>query len=165
MVLAASRVRGDGTESAAALDRMVELADLPDIEGTKLSGKRQAAERLLGDLGRVIYGESYGGGLWNTVGDFPTMKMNMANNLSALVGHNRMNEMFLRANELAASHAARRHADNMVTDTPLPPSMNPAGKRYLMSDEMRRRLILEGVGASIGAGIMSQDDLIERLNQ
>jgi hypothetical protein len=34
-----------------------------------------------------------------------------------------------------------------------------------MSDEMRRRLILEGVGASIGAGIMSQDDLIERLNQ
>jgi hypothetical protein len=38
-------------------------------------------------------------------------------------------------------------------------------KRYIMSDEMRRRLILEGVGASIGAGIMSQDDLIERLNQ
>jgi hypothetical protein len=154
-VLAASRVRGDGTESAAALDRIVELADLPDIEGTKLSGKRQAAERLLGDLGRVIYGESHGGGLWNTVGDFPTMKMNMANNLSALVGHNRMNEMFLRANELAASHAARRHADNMVTDTPLPPSMNPAGKRYLMSDEMRRRIIEQGIGASLLAPLLA----------
>jgi hypothetical protein len=154
-VLAASRVRGDGTESAAALDRMVELADLPDIEGTKLSGKRQAAERLLGDLGRVIYGESHGGGLWNTVGDFPAMKMNMANNLSALVGHNRMNEMFLRANELAASHAARRHADNMVTDTPLPPSMNPAGKRYIMSDEMRRRIIEQGIGASLLAPLLA----------
>jgi len=41
----------------------------------------------------------------------------------------------------------------------------PVGYRAIMSDEMRRRLILEGVGASIGAGIMSQDDLIERLNQ
>jgi hypothetical protein len=34
-----------------------------------------------------------------------------------------------------------------------------------MSDEMRRRLIQEGVGAAIGAGVLSQDDLIERLGQ
>lgn len=39
------------------------------------------------------------------------------------------------------------------------------GRRYIMSDEMRRRLIQEGVGAAIATGVMSQDDLIERLNQ
>jgi hypothetical protein len=39
------------------------------------------------------------------------------------------------------------------------------GRRYLISDEMRRRLIQEGVGAAIGAGVLSQDDLIERLGQ
>jgi len=38
-------------------------------------------------------------------------------------------------------------------------------RRYIMSDEMRRRLIEGGVGAAVGAGIMSDDDLIERLNQ
>jgi hypothetical protein len=34
-----------------------------------------------------------------------------------------------------------------------------------MSDEMRRRLIQQGVGASVAGGVLSQDDLIERLNQ
>jgi len=38
-------------------------------------------------------------------------------------------------------------------------------RRYLMSDEMRRRLIQEGVGAAVAGGLMSQDDLIERLGQ
>jgi hypothetical protein len=38
-------------------------------------------------------------------------------------------------------------------------------RRYLMSDEMRRRLIEGGVGAAVATGIMSQDDLINRLNQ
>jgi hypothetical protein len=38
------------------------------------------------------------------------------------------------------------------------------GRRYLMSDEMRRRLIEGGVGAAVATGIMSQDDLINRLN-
>jgi|GEM_PF-1837737 len=41
----------------------------------------------------------------------------------------------------------------------------PPGRRYIMSDEMRRRLIEGGVGAAVGAGLMSDDDLIERLNQ
>ena len=40
-----------------------------------------------------------------------------------------------------------------------------AGRRYLMSGEMRRRLIQEGVGAAVATGVMSQDDLINRLNQ
>lgn len=43
-------------------------------------------------------------------------------------------------------------------------SLQP-GRRYLMSDEMRRRLIQEGVGAAVAGGLMSQDDLIERLGQ
>jgi hypothetical protein len=163
-VMAASRVRGDGIESAAALDRMVELSDLPDIDGTRLSGKRQAAERLLGDLGGVIHGENYGGGLWDNVRDFPAMKANMATNLASLVGPHRMNEMFLRANEIAAARAARRHADNLVTDTPLPPSMNPAGRRYIMSDEMRRRILQEGIPAAVAIGI-GADQMIDRLDR
>jgi hypothetical protein len=156
-VLAASRVRGDGTESAAMLDRIVGLTDLPDVDGTKFSGLRMAAERLLGDLGTVTYQEGKRGEGWNMVSDFAAMKNNIANNLSAVVGPQRMNEMYLRANEIAAAHAARRHADNMVTDTPLPPSLNPAGRRYLMSDEMRRRLIESGVGASVLAPLLMQE--------
>lgn len=49
--------------------------------------------------------------------------------------------------------------------TPARRAAPPAGRRYLMSDEMRRRLIQEGVGAAVATGIMSQDDLINRLNQ
>jgi hypothetical protein len=157
-VLAASRVRGDGTESAAMLDRIVGLSDLPDVDGTKYSGLRAASERLLGDLGQVTYQEGRRGEGWNMVSDFATMKQNIANNLSAVVGPQRMNEMYLRANEIAAAHAARRHADNMVADTPLPPSMNPAGKRYVMSDEMRRRIIEQGIGASVLAPLLMQDE-------
>jgi hypothetical protein len=37
--------------------------------------------------------------------------------------------------------------------------------RGIMSDEMRRRLIEGGVGAAVATGILSQDDLINRLNQ
>ena len=46
-----------------------------------------------------------------------------------------------------------------------PTPIAPVSRRYIMSDEMRRRLIEGGVGAAVGAGIMSDDDLIERLNQ
>ena len=154
-VLAASRVRGDGTESAAMLDRIVGLADMPDVDGTKYSGLRMAAERLLGDLGIVTYQEGARGGSWGDVSDFAAMKHNIANNLSAIVGPQRMNEMYLRANEIAASHAARRQADNMVTDTPLPPSMNPPGRRYIMSDEMRKRILTQGIGASLLAPLLA----------
>jgi hypothetical protein len=164
-VLASRRVRGDGGESGEAFDRMVSLSDLPDVDGTKFSGLRMAAERLLGDLGQVTYREGRRGGAWDGVQDFAAMKHNIANNLAAVVGPQRMNEMYLRANEIAAAHAALRHADNLVTDAPLPPSMNPPGRRYIMSDEMRRRLIEGGVGAAVATGIMSQDDLINRLNQ
>lgn len=45
------------------------------------------------------------------------------------------------------------------------PEASSVGRRYLMSDEMRRKLIQEGVGATVAGGLMSQDDLIERLGQ
>lgn len=38
------------------------------------------------------------------------------------------------------------------------------GRRYLMSDEMRRRLIQEGVGAAVAGGVLSQDELLDRLH-
>jgi hypothetical protein len=68
------------------------------------------------------------------------------------------NWVHLRSQRDAVADAARDY------DPPRASSVPPA-YRGVMSDEMRRRLILEGVGASIGAGVMSQDDLIERLNQ
>jgi hypothetical protein len=93
-----------------------------------------------------------------------TVLHNMANDLAGIVGPDRMNEMYLQANEVAAAHAARAQAINRgIEDVDV--GQPSAGRRYLMSDEMRRRLIEGGVGAAIGTGIMSQDDLIERLNQ
>jgi hypothetical protein len=154
-VLASRRAMGDGGESGEAFDRMVSLSGLPDVDGTKFSGLRMAAERLLGDLGQVTYREGRRGGAWDGVQDFAAMKHSIASNLAAVVGPQRMNEMYLRANEIAAAHAALRHADNLVTDTPLPPSMNPPGRRYLMSDEMRRRIIEQGIGASLLAPLLA----------
>ena len=85
--------------------------------------------------------------------------------LSRMVGPENMNEWMLRAQEAVA--AQRRSEQAVLRATAVEAQMRQPSppRRYLMSDEMRRRLILEGVGASIGAGIMSQDDLIERLNQ
>jgi len=40
-----------------------------------------------------------------------------------------------------------------------------AGRRYIMSDEMRRRILTQGIGAAVAAPMMSDDDLIERLNK
>jgi hypothetical protein len=65
---------------------------------------------------------------------------------------------------LAERDAAATNAwSNVRALTPESPPTNP--RRYIMSDEMYRRLIEGGVGAAVGAGIMSDDDLIERLNQ
>jgi hypothetical protein len=44
-------------------------------------------------------------------------------------------------------------------------SRSEAGKRYIMSDEMRRRILTQGIGAAVAAPMMSDDDLIERLNK
>jgi hypothetical protein len=68
---------------------------------------------------------------------------------------------------LAERDAAAMNAwENVRELEPIGTSQSaPPGRRYLMSDEMRRRLIEGGVGAAVATGIMSQDDLIDRLNQ
>jgi len=157
--VAAWRARGNyNDELNSHIDRLVALADLPDVEGTKLSGLRHAAERLLGDLGANTYRLQSG----RYPQTFPVMDIqrNIAEKLAAIVGPHRMNEMHLRANEIAAAEAARKHAIDSVTDTPLPTNLNPPGRRYLMSDEMRRRILTQGIGAAIGGGLVT-DGLME----
>ena len=67
---------------------------------------------------------------------------------------------------LAERDAAAMNAwENLRELEPLSPPALPAGRRYLMSDEMRRRIIEGGIGASVAAPVLSDDELIERLNQ
>lgn len=71
---------------------------------------------------------------------------------------------------LANSHGQARAAGRVLNDrvygaiqkeptTPLP------GKRYLMSDEMRRRILTQGIGAAVAAPMVTDDELIERLGK
>ena len=62
-------------------------------------------------------------------------------------------------------HYAQQRALDSLGATFLGQSQHSPGRRYIMSDEMRRRLIQQGVGAAVAGGVLSQDDLIERLNQ
>jgi len=153
-VMAARRARGSDDDSFGPLDKIVELADLPDVGGTRFTGRRMAAERLLGDLGQVLHQKRTGG--WPQVSDMPAMERNIADKLAEIVGPERMNDMYLRANEIAAAHAASRHADDLATDAPVPKNMNPPGRRYIMSDEMRRRIIEQGIGAALMAPIATE---------
>lgn len=45
------------------------------------------------------------------------------------------------------------------------PRGGEVGRRYIMSDEMRKRILTQGIGAAVAAPVLSDDDLIERLNQ
>lgn len=160
---AAWRARGSFNDDLNShIDRMVALADLPDVVGTKLSGQRHAAERLLGDLGANTWRLNSG----NYPQNFPAKQIQgtIAENLAAIVGPHRMNEMYLRASEIAAAEAARKHAVNSVTDTPMPTSLNPPGRRYIMSDEMRKRILTEGIPAAIAIGI-GTDQVLDRLDR
>jgi len=59
-----------------------------------------------------------------------------------------VNEMIARAKAQSALEAAQ----------PAMKTARPAAKRYIMSDEMRRRLIEQGVGASVLAPLLMQED-------
>lgn len=63
---------------------------------------------------------------------------------------------------LQNQHSSLRHLAAMDK---LEPPVRAPSRRYLISDEMRRRLIQDGVGAAVAGGVLSQDDLIDRLNQ
>ena len=81
----------------------------------------------------------------------------------------RMPEIIRLAEEQAMRADAFDRVQNLRDVQEMTPGHSPyrteAGRRYIMSDEMRRRLIEGGVGAAVATGIMSQDDLINRLNQ
>lgn len=67
-----------------------------------------------------------------------------------------------------AAHLQHHYAQQQQLNSLAPllgQSQHSPGRRYIMSDEMRRRLIQQGVGAAVAGGVLSQDDLIERLNQ
>jgi hypothetical protein len=64
--------------------------------------------------------------------------------------------------DAALSHTQGSVAD--LYDAQKRDQVPPAGRRYIMSDEMRRRIIQEGIPAAVAAGMVS-DELIERLGE
>jgi hypothetical protein len=65
---------------------------------------------------------------------------------------------------LAERQAQAYHAMQQAGASPFALKDSPS-RRYMMSDEMRRRILTQGIGAAVAAPMMSDDDLIERLNQ
>lgn len=45
------------------------------------------------------------------------------------------------------------------------PAPTEAGSRCIMSDAMRKAILTGGIGAAVAAPVLSDDGLIERLNQ
>jgi len=66
---------------------------------------------------------------------------------------------------LAEREAASMNAWENVRELEPLNVVKPPAKRYIMSDEMRRRILTQGIGAAVAAPMMSDDDLIERLNK
>jgi hypothetical protein len=161
-ISAARRATGD-VDAYERIDRIAELAQVPGLEN-RSSAVASHANRRLGDLGQALWWQNRPGGPPQGISEIQTMQKNMAEILSEIVGPERMNEMYLRAQEIAAAHAAHRHALNQVIGTPFPTQINPAGRRYLMSDEMRRRIIQEGIPAAVAIGV-GADQMIDRLGQ
>jgi hypothetical protein len=81
-------------------------------------------------------------------------------------------EMMPQLVRLAETHAASLDAYQRVDELARLQDFQRGGKpadeaarRYIMSDEMRRRILTQGIGAAVAAPMMSDDDLIERLNK
>jgi len=147
----------------AAYYEIVNRSDVPGLDN-RASAVQSRARQLMSMLGAQTHRLNAGHFNDGSEAAMKTVLHNMANDLAGIVGPERMNEMYLQANEVAAAHAARTQAINRGIED-ADNVQQPVGRRYLMSDEMRRRLIQEGVGAAVATGVMSQDDLIDRLNQ
>jgi hypothetical protein len=65
---------------------------------------------------------------------------------------------------LAERQAQAYHAMQQAGASPFALKDSPS-RRYIMSDEMRKRIITQGIGAAVAAPMVSDDDLIERLNK
>lgn len=75
-----------------------------------------------------------------------------------------------RAMGLVTHAAERQRALNAAereilaeNQRPAPPRTPPPGRRYIMSDEMRRRILQEGIPAAVAIGI-GTDQVLDRLN-
>jgi hypothetical protein len=130
-----------------------------DVSGldNRASAVQSRARQLMSMLGAQTY--RLNAGHFNDGGEatMKTVLHNMADDLAGIVGPERMNEMYLQANEVAAAHAARTHAINMGIED-VENVQQPPGRRYIMSDEMRRRIIEQGIGASVLAPLLMQDE-------
>ena len=60
-----------------------------------------------------------------------------------------------QADEVTALHNQHSRLRHLAATEKVDPPVRPPAKRYLMSDEMRRRLIEGGVGASLLLGLTS----------
>jgi hypothetical protein len=140
----------------AAYYEIVNRSDVPGLDN-RASAVQSRARQLMSMLGAQTH--RLNAGHFNDGGEatMKTVLHNMADDLAGIVGPERMNEMYLQANEVAAAHAARMHAINMGVED-VENVQRPAGRRYIMSDEMRRRLIEQGVGASVLAPLTMQED-------
>lgn len=75
-------------------------------------------------------------------------------------------QYMILAGRQAESAAADRHlAEKVLKYIREEDVYSSPGKRYIMSDAMRKAILTGGIGAAVSAPVMSDDDLIERLNQ
>ena len=84
--------------------------------------------------------------------------------LASMVGPENMNEWVLRARE---SVAAQRRSEQAIANAWRIEEMlrrPPPTRRYIMSDEMRKRILTEGIPAAIALGI-GTDQVLDRLNE
>jgi hypothetical protein len=139
----------------AAYYEIVNRSDVPGLEN-RASAVQSRARQLMSMLGAQTHRLNAGHFNDGSEAAMKTVLHNMADDLAGIVGPERMNEMYLRANEVAAAHAARTQAINRGIED-VENVQRPAGRRYIMSDEMRRRLIEQGVGASLLAPLLMQE--------
>ena len=131
------------------------FADAPNVAWNKLAaayqgqGKVDEMAHMLHGALAVDLGRGGADGAMASAQMMPEL-MRLAENHAASM------ERYRRVNALAG---AQRSAPQQAAQSAAP------GRRYIMSDEMRRRLIQQGVGAAVAGGVLSQDDLIERLRQ
>lgn len=123
-------------------------ADLPGVAWNRL------AESYMGDSGDVTErAQLLHGAL--------AFDMSRAGGDASIAAGQLMPELVrLAENHAAAMQRYRRVqalADAQRAAPPVP-SAQPAGRRYIMSDEMRRRLIEQGVGASVLAPLLMQGE-------
>jgi hypothetical protein len=131
------------------------FADAPNVAWNKLAAAYQGQGKV-DEMAHMLHGAlSVDLGRGGADGAMASAQM-MPELMRLAENHAASMERYRRVNALAG---AQRSAPQQAARSAAP------GRRYIMSDEMRRRLIQQGVGAAVAGGVLSQDDLIDRLNQ